>query len=96
MGSFIRDHIHLVQKTQTSFPRQKYRNSRVMTKINEVISRLIQSSKLLAAQRSFSQAPCDTFKSILKNMPRHRVGIQPGSLEHMGKKKDGCESLQRV
>lgn len=56
-----------------------------MTKINEVISRLLKSSKLLAAQRSFSQALCDTSKSIFRNMPRHRVGIQPGTLEWHGK-----------
>lgn len=57
----------------------------VMTKVNEVISRLFESSKLLAAQRSFSQALYDTSKSIFMTIPRHRAGIQPGSVECMEK-----------
>lgn len=56
-----------------------------MTKINEVISRLFKSSRLLAAQRSFSQTFSDTSKSLFRNIPRHRLEIQSGSLEQHGK-----------
>lgn len=88
LDSLIIDHIHLVQKTQSSFPRQKYVSK---TKIKTYKQYKNQWShkqiffQILAAQRSFSQVLCDNSKPTFMNMPRHRVGILSGSLECMAK-----------